>query len=158
MSSGDEDLLTVQHPLIFRLIQNGRGAMAALSEPHCGSSYTWRQKPAHRHGSVLVDMPMQAIFQNPKADPQKLMDEACARVNRNLMGRVSPQEMRWKRPLAWLIVIAMLSMATVVVTRQVRQVALSQAGASADSRVAARRGIKVQFKPGCSCCRPCCRC
>ena len=96
---------------------------------------------------LQLDTPMQAIFENPKADPQKLMDIACARVNRNLMGQISPQEMKWKHPLAWFFVLAMLGLASIVITKQVRQVAISQVGDAAHSQIAARRGIKTQFIP-----------
>lgn len=96
---------------------------------------------------LQLDTPMQAIFENPNADPQKLMNVACARVNRNLMGQISPQEMKWKRPLAWFFVIAMLGLATIVITKQVRQVAIAQAGDGAQSQIAARRGIKTQLLP-----------
>lgn len=92
-----------------------------------------------------LDTPMQAIYENPKADPQKLMDEACARVNRNMIGIISPQELRWKRPVAWTFVVALLGMVCLVVTKQVRQVAVSQAGDAAYSGIAARRGIRTQF-------------
>jgi ABC-type sugar transport system permease subunit/ABC-type glycerol-3-phosphate transport system substrate-binding protein len=94
---------------------------------------------------IEMDTPMQAIFQNPNADPQRLMDICCARVNRKMIGIISPAELRWKRPLAWVIVVAMLLAVSFVVTRQVRQVALSQVSETADSRVAARRGINTQL-------------
>lgn len=89
-----------------------------------------------------MDTPMQAIYENPKADPKKLMDIACARANRSMMGIVAPEELRWKRPVAWTIVLAMLVMVSLVITKQVRQVAVSQVGESAYSRVAARRGAR----------------
>lgn len=92
-----------------------------------------------------LDTPMQAIYEKPTSDPKKLMDEACARTNRNMIGIVSKEELRWKRPLAWGIVLAMLMMASVVVTKQVRQVAVSQAGDSVYSRIAARRGMRTQL-------------
>ncbi len=94
---------------------------------------------------LQLDTPMQAIYENPKADPQKLMDMACKRVNRTMIGVMDPAELRWKRPVAWGVVLLMLFMAAIIVTKQVRQVAISQAGDSADSRIAARRGIKTHF-------------
>lgn len=96
---------------------------------------------------LQMDTPMQAIYENPKADPAKLMKVACDRVNRNLMGRISPAEMRWKRPLAWFFVLVMLTLATIVITRSVRQVAISQAGDSAHSQIAARRNIRAHIVP-----------
>jgi len=94
---------------------------------------------------IEMDTPMQAIYQNPDADPRRLMNVCCARVNRKMIGIVSPAELRWKRPLAWIIVLAMLAAGAFIVTRQVRQVAISQAGETAGSRIAARRGINTQL-------------
>lgn len=94
---------------------------------------------------IEMETPMQAIYQNPKADPQRLMNICCARVNRKMIGIISPAELRWKRPVAWFIVVVMLVLVSFVITRQVRQVAISQAGDTADSRVAARRGINTQL-------------
>lgn len=94
-----------------------------------------------------MDTPMQAIYQNPNADPKKLMDICCARVNRKMIGTISPAELRWKRPLAWAIVLVMLVLAAFVVTRQVKQVAISQVGDSAESRVAARRSLRAHIVP-----------
>lgn len=92
-----------------------------------------------------MDTPMQAIFQNPDADPRKLLDVCCARVTRKMIGTIPPAELRWKRPVAWIIVIAMLIMVSIVIAKQVRQVAISQVGDTADSRVAARKGVSTHF-------------
>lgn len=92
-----------------------------------------------------MDTPMQAIYQDPKADPQKLMDICCSRVTRKMIGTIPPSELRWKRPVAWFTVLALLAMVSVVITKQVRQVAISQVGDTAHSRVAARRGINTQL-------------
>lgn len=92
-----------------------------------------------------MDTPMQAIYENPKADPKSLLDKCCARVTRKMIGTIPESELRWKRPVAWVIVLALLAMVLVVITKQVRQVAISQTGENADSRVAARRGLKTQF-------------
>lgn len=92
-----------------------------------------------------MDTPMQAIYQNPKADPKKLLDICCARVTRKMIGTIPPSELRWKRPVAWFIVIALLAMVSVVITKQVRQVAISQTGDNAGSRIAARHGLNTQL-------------
>lgn len=93
----------------------------------------------------MMDTPMQAIFQNPNADPKKLLDAAVNRINVKMLGNTPPEEMRKKRALAWVIVIGMLVLISTVTTRQVRIVAKAQAAETVDSRVAARRGISTQL-------------
>lgn len=91
-----------------------------------------------------MDPPLQAIYQNPDADPRQLLDAAVARIDRKLLGHIPPEEMAKKRKIGWVVVIGLLALIATVVTRYVRAVAVSQAG-SVDSRVAARRGIRTHF-------------
>jgi len=93
---------------------------------------------------VEMDAPMQAIFQNPKADPKQLLDTCVARINKKLLGVTSPDEMKSKRRIAWVIVVGMIVLIGLVVTRQIRAVAMSQAG-DTDSQIAARGGWRVHF-------------
>ena len=93
-----------------------------------------------------MDTPMQAIYQNPKADPEKLLKTCAARVTRKMIGTIPQSELRWKRPVAWIIVVAMLVLVFLVITRSIRQVAISQAG-DTDSQVAARRSWRHHLVP-----------
>lgn len=93
----------------------------------------------------MMDTPMQAIFQNPKADPKKLLDAAVNRINVKMLGNTPPEEMRKKRAMAWLIVIGMFVLISTVTIRQVKIVAKAQAAETADTRVAARRGISIHL-------------
>lgn len=100
--------------------------------PNCEMIYT------------MMDPPMQAIYQNPQADPKKLLDATVQRINTKIFGNTPPREMRKSRTLAWVIVLGMLALISTVTSRQIRAVARSQAGGSADSRVAARAGTRTQ--------------
>jgi ABC-type sugar transport system permease subunit/ABC-type glycerol-3-phosphate transport system substrate-binding protein len=93
----------------------------------------------------MMDTPMQAIFQDPKADPKKLLDAAVNRINVKMLGNTPPEEMRKLRAIAWVIVVVMLVLVSTVTTRQIRAVARANAAETADTRIAARRGIKTQL-------------
>jgi len=93
---------------------------------------------------IEMDTPMQAIYQNPKADPKKLLDICAARVNAKMLGNVPPDVMKKRRAAAWVIVLLMLVAIAGGTFRQVRLVAQAQAAESADSRIAARRGLNIQ--------------
>ena len=94
-----------------------------------------------------MDIPMQAIFQNPKADAKALLDAAVERINTKLLGVIPPEEMRKKRTVAWVIVLGMLGLVAGVVTRQVKAVARASALEGSDSRVAAQRRLSRHLVP-----------
>lgn len=87
-----------------------------------------------------MDPPMQAIYQNPNADPKKLLDAAVHRVNTKLLGNIPPEQMRTRRAVGLVIVIGLLALIATVVTKYVGAVAVSQAG-DASSRTTAHRGL-----------------
>lgn len=87
-----------------------------------------------------MDPPMQAIYQDPAADPKKLLDAAVRRINTKLLGNIPPDTMRRYRIIATIVLIAALGLTATVVTKYVRGVAVSQAG-SADSRSTAHKGM-----------------
>ena len=93
---------------------------------------------------IEMDAPMQAIYANPNADAKALLSACVARVNKKMLGYTPPDEMRKKRALAWVIVIAMLVLIGTIVTFQIRAVARSQAGDAADSGMAIRHSRRVQ--------------
>ena len=91
-----------------------------------------------------MDSPMQAIFQNPKANPKALLDASVHHINTKLLGSMPPAEMRTKRVFGLLIVIALIVLIFLVVTRQIKAVAQAQAGPT-DSQIAARGGWRVHM-------------
>lgn len=136
-----------------KLIEHGYSEYAA----EIPSSWLEANREAFRYGRpephgpgcemiyIEMDAPMQAMYADPSSDAKKLLDACADRVNRKMLGYTPPDELRRRTIIAWALVLGMLGLIAVVVTRQVRVVARSQAADASDSRVAARRGVRVHF-------------
>ena len=94
-----------------------------------------------------MDNPMQAIYQNPKADALKLLNSCANRINTKLLGFASPAQMQKKRAVAWIVVLAGLALTATAVTRQVRVLARSQALDASGARIAGRARMSVHIVP-----------
>ncbi|MCL5104357.1 MAG: extracellular solute-binding protein [Armatimonadetes bacterium] len=85
-----------------------------------------------------MDPPMQAIYQNPKADPKALLDACVQRINTKLLGNIPPDVMRKRRLIAWFVVLGALALMAVVVTREVKNLARAHAADVSESRPSTR--------------------
>lgn len=94
---------------------------------------------------LMMDPAMQAMFQNPESDARAILGAAVRRINIKMLGNTPPAQMARQRTLAWVIVAGMLLLISTVTTRQIRQVARAHAADTADTRIAARRGISTQL-------------
>ncbi len=107
-----------------------------------------------------MDTPMQAIYQNPNADPQETDGHLLrARQSQDDRDRFRPLSCAGRRPVAWFVrACACLLLVAVVVTKQVRAGRAEPGGRDGGFQSRGKTWNQDAYhRRGCSCSRPCCR-
>jgi len=89
-----------------------------------------------------MDYPLEAITLDPKANPQKLLDDCAHKIDTKMLGYIPKDVMAKKRRIAWFVFAILLAIVGSIVAIQVKKLAQAHSDENAESRVV-RGGKRV---------------